>query len=77
MLIRSQDKEKMFDLETLGGIWYGKETFREEGQHKLYMRNIYEEEIGEYGTRERCLEIMDEIQAAVNIRVAVYKMPER
>ena len=77
MLIRSQDKEKLFGLENFGGVRYGKETSRKEEHHKLYMESMYEEEIGEYETRERCLEIMDEIQEAASIKVAIYKMPER
>mgnify|MGYP001624649533 CR=1 FL=1 len=77
MLIRSQNKEKLFSLEGFGGIRYGKTISRKEEHHKLYMESMYEEEIGEYETKERCLEIMDQIQTAAITKAAVYKMPER
>ena len=77
MLIRRQNGEKLLNLEGFGGIRYGKEAFRKEEHHKLYMESMYEEEVGEYKTRERCLEIIDEIQAAVIIKAAIYEMPER
>lgn len=77
MLIRSQNGEKLFSLEYFGGIRYGKDTCRKEEHHKVYMESMYEEEIGEYETKERCLEIMDQIQTAATIKTEVYKMPER
>lgn len=77
MLIRSQNGEKLLALESFGGVRYGNDAFRKEEHHKIYMESMYEEEIGEYETKERCLEIMDQIQTAVITKTEVYEMPER
>lgn len=77
MLIRSQNREKLISLESFGGVRYGEDTFRKEEHHKVYIEAMYEEEIGEYETKERCLEIMDQIQTAVITKTEVYEMPER
>ncbi len=77
MLIRSQKREKLLSLESFGGVRYGEDTFRKGAHHKVYIESMYEEEIGEYETKERCLEIMDQIQEAVIKKTEVYKMPER
>ena len=77
MLIRSQKREKLLSLESFGGVRYGEDTFRKAAHHKVYIESMYEEEIGEYETKERCLEIMDQIQEAVIKKTEVYKMPER
>lgn len=69
MYIRSQDREKLYRL---GGnyacVEYGSATARvKKGQepketHSIFISDGVLEEIGTYETKERCLEIIDEIQ---------------
>jgi hypothetical protein len=69
MYIRSQDREKLYRL---GGnyacVEYGSVTKRaKKGQepketHRIFISDGVLEEIGTYETKERCLEIIDEIQ---------------
>ncbi len=53
--IRSQDKEKLCNIYK---VYYESWSFNEQ-HHTVRCEN---HELGEYSTRERCLEIIDEIQ---------------
>ena len=71
MYIRSQDREKLYRL---GGnyacVEYGSATARaKKGQepketHSIFISDGVLEEIGTYETKERCLEVIVEIQKA-------------
>lgn len=73
--IRSQDKEGLYLLDNSQGLRYstcGKEEFfylesdneKQEGKHFifLYFNNGGRKKLGEYESKERCMEIIDEIQ---------------
>lgn len=64
--IRSQNKEKLYVLSggytALEYVEYAKKE--KEKHHTIRIGNGCTEVIGEYATKERCLEVLDEIQKA-------------
>lgn len=64
--IRSQNKEKLYVLSggytALEYVEYAKKE--KEKHHTIRTGNGCTEVIGEYATKERCLEVLDEIQKA-------------
>lgn len=64
MYIRSQDREKLYRFDGNYGYVEYDTCQKTDGKtlHKLYISGGNSEEIGIYETRERCLEIIDEIQ---------------
>ena len=77
--IRSQDKENILKIEH---IYYyeGYDPIDGDGgfaAHEIWA-NKEEIELGRYKTKERCIEIIDEIQSLlVRNNKVVYKMPEK
>lgn len=63
MYIRSQDREKLYRL---GGnytsVRYWHAADNKEKEHCVFISSGVLEEIGTYETKERCLEVIDEIQ---------------
>lgn len=84
--IRSQDKEVLLNIK---GIQYQNYKLVEnetvEANILIGLYNYYDNEIlGEYETKERALEVLDEIQKLLktaelndDINVIVYQMPEK
>lgn len=82
MYIRSQDREKLYRF----GISFNTLEYSEEQiskvrnmRHTICISDGCLEEIGEYESKERCMEILDEIETAAilsNKSTAVYQMPE-
>lgn len=66
--IRSQNREKLYVFGiTFSAIEYSKETDRKRGgkeeiRHTICISDGCLEELAEYPTKERCLEVLDEIQ---------------
>ena len=71
--IRTQNKTELTKVDSLGY----KEYRNTQGKHNFYIycQNAYV--LGEYKTKERCIEIIDEIQSLLvrNDKV-IYEMPE-
>jgi len=67
--IRSQDRAKLYCFgNSLNVLGYSKNTIHRRGidtvRHTICISDGCLEEIGEYESKERCLEILDEMQAA-------------
>ncbi len=70
LYIRSQDRERMYKLGTTFDILVYKNFKSFDGEniterHAISIGGTRLKRIGEYGSRERCMEILDEIQAAL------------
>ena len=71
MLIRSQDREKLYNLGiSFNSLQYFEDTSFKKGnkekqvRHTICISDGCLEEIGEYESKERCIEILDKIQGA-------------
>ena len=85
LYIRSQNKEKLY----IFGISFNSLEYSEEqdlkkskkeavARHTICISDGCLEEIGEYESKERCLEVLDEIQriCAANV-IKTYQMPDK
>lgn len=66
IIIRSQDKESLFKVDSVRYV------FSLDYKHEIYADCF---DIGTYATRERCLEIIDEIQDEIRNSMPSYQMP--
>ena len=79
MFIRSQDKTKLLDLECAGLSISPQYKPINEPNVKVkadIIEYICGHSLGTYKSEERCLEIMDNICAAIEAGQAIYYMPE-
>lgn len=67
MWIRSQSKETLLKATKI---------FIHDNQVFASMEDGFDEMVGEYKSKERAIEVLDEIQSCVN-NVNIYQMPEK
>ena len=76
MFIRSQNKEELIDLEECAGLKINYYEYKAINVRVSICEYICDNSLGEYESKERCLEIMDEICAAIEEGQTIYYMPE-
>lgn len=82
--VRSQDKERLIKVSNVQYTYYRKGDLYSDVRGKHYIGTYYDnlEILGEYATKERALEVLNEIQRYIllpNIdnSTYVYQMPEK
>ena len=70
MYIRSQDKRELIEF-------HGLQIACSNGSYYIRPLNMDSyHSVGDYGSKRRCLEILDELQAALDREMKVFEMPK-
>lgn len=70
MYIRSQDKEELVKLSRLSIDWSNDNYYISAPDISSYYS------MGEYKSKERCIEILDELQIAIDRGLSTFNMPK-
>lgn len=70
MYIRSQDKEELIEFSRLSIDWSNDSYYISVPDVSSY------HSIGDYKSRERCIEILDELQIAIDRGLNTFNMPK-
>lgn len=70
MYIRSQDKEELVKLSRLSIDWSNDNYYISAPDISSY------HSMGEYKSKERCIEILDELQIAIDRGLSTFNMPK-
>ena len=70
MYIRSQDKEELAEFSRLSINWSNDNYYISAPDISSY------HSMGEYKSKERCIEILDELQTAIDRGLSTFNMPK-